>query len=130
MRRVFANTSVFLALLLLLLGQPQQSRADWTDWEEQDRYMFGAWATTVAMDTMQTLDIRNHANLRELNPLMPSRPTHKAVALHTGSSLLLGYWFVDQVIPPGYRTTVLGTMIGIELVIIQHNRSIGLHFAY
>jgi hypothetical protein len=125
---MMTKISILLMSLMLVLG-PGPAMADWQDWEDEDRYLFGAWAAVNVIDAAQTLDIRNHPGMREINPLMPHQPQRRDVALHTLGSLALGYWFIDN-IDARYRKTVLGTLIGFELILINHNRVLGLHFAY
>lgn len=76
-----------LLLALVLLALP--ARAEWNPPGNVETGLFIASEALILYDGLQTLDLRNHPERTETNPLMPARPSQGTILAFTGLGLLV-----------------------------------------
>lgn len=116
----------WLLLVLLLLVAPA-ARA--SDWRPIDTGTVAAMETVLAFDMMQTLDIQNHPEQHETNPILGPHPADQQVLAYfaaIGAGVAVGYYYT----PKSFRMYWPIVIIGMELPVILKNKSLGLtiHF--
>lgn len=86
-------------------------------------------ASTLVIDALQTLDIKNHPNLRETNPILGSHPSdEKIVAYFVGVGF--GHYAVTKAIPAEYRAAWQYGWAALEIATIIRNRRLDLRFNF
>lgn len=87
-----------------------------------------------AADMMTTLDIKNHPELQEENPILGKHPSDsKIIALCVGAALLhsaITYEMVDQGVPRPIVKVWEYVSIGVETGFAVHNYTLGLRFKF
>ena len=106
-----------LIIILLLQG---------CAWSNTDRVLWGAYTTSLFIDTMQTREILSNDEYRELNPIMKDMSPNEAtvvIALTYGGMYLL----VDKVFPE-YRTEIIILLGVISVACVANNFNVGVRF--
>ncbi len=97
--------------------------------EKKSLALFLAAQALVIVDMGQTLDIRNHPEVEELNPILGREPSRDRVYAVFGSHLLintLAYWLL-----PGRWANGLSMLsITIGIPVVANNASLGLSVAF
>lgn len=107
--------------LLFLLGSLVQKP------EPVDYVLLSVTETAILLDLSQTLDIKNHSDLHETNPLMGRNPSDMRIMLGGGAVMATtaGTWLL---LPNEWRRLFLVAILAVEVHSIFLNRSQGLVF--
>lgn len=78
--------------------------------------------TSLAMDALQTLDIKNHAAFSEANPILGSSPSDSAVVAYFAGTMAVTavVWYL---LPSTWRTILPVTVLAVEIPQIAHNEN-------
>lgn len=120
------NLSKYVVGALLVLAAGCVKAGDWTS---ADTARQGVVLTTFALDYGQTKDIKNHSNLHETNRLMGQHPGDARVRnyfIAAGAA----HSVIAYNLPPEWRRSFQYSTIALELLVIAHNRQIGLHYEF
>lgn len=97
----------------------------------KSEYVFFA---AEAADMLTTLDIKNHPELRETNPILGDHPSDgKVISMCVGAALIhsaITYEFVDNNVPKPIIRAWEYISIGVETGFAVHNYSLGLRFRF
>lgn len=85
--------------------------------------------TTLYLDYLQTVDIKNHPGMFEKNVILGLHPKDNRV---TAYFILagVGHYAVTRALPTEYRAAWQYSWIALEAATILHNKKIGLHFNF
>lgn len=106
-------------LLAILLA------AVWAKPTPVETSLFIAAEALIAVDTLQSLDIKNHRDMYETNPLMgrhPSDARYLATWAVVGAAVAAGWWFL----PSPWRDAVTIPVITVEVPNTIRNAYVGL----
>jgi hypothetical protein len=78
----------------------------------------------MLMDLMTTLDIKNHPEQHEMNPVLGSHPKNGKVYAWMGS-IMVGHAAVAYLLPKPFRGVWQSTFIGMELSAVRNNTICG-----
>lgn len=95
-----------------------------SDWARQWTYT----AIHVA-DWGTTLDIKNHPDLQEINPLLGHHPSDARINTYMAGTLA-AHWAISYALPERWRPTWQYVTIGIDGAVVAHNFSLGLRLAF
>ena len=102
-------------------------------WKSMPKLEYAYFAAEAA-DCSTTLDIKNHKNLQEENPILGPHPSDgKIIGACTASMLIhsaITYELVDQGVPQAIIKTWEWISIGVEAGFAAHNYSLGLRFKF
>ncbi len=100
------------------------------DWSKADTVRQTVVLTTLAVDMMQTLDIKNHPGLHETNPILGRHPSdHKVVTYFLVSAA--AHTVLVQKLPAGWpRQSAQYGLIALELVVIAKNKKLGINIKF
>lgn len=113
--------ALILALLLTGCATDPWSRADV---ERQAAYI----ALSV-VDTGQTLDIKNHDGIRELNFVLGENPSDKRIVSFMVTTRVL-HTLAVHFMPADWRPAFQWASIGVELGAVTNNASLGLQLKF
>lgn len=117
--------TLFVTLLLVLcLTAPA-----YAEWSTENKQLFAVHSVLKLIDLRQTLDIANHADVYEINPILGKHPTDAEIYSYFLTSYLLTAWLVGE-LPATLDTHMLGAYIGIQAMVINNNYSIGLRINF
>lgn len=122
-----------LAAIALVLGlggaQPAHAGEWFTPYRTQDTVRQAIYTGLLVVDYGQTLDIKNHPELEEKNPLLGPHPTDSEITRHfvVGALLHAG---VTWAIPRDWRPYWQYITIGVEAGYVANNFRIGLSLDY
>lgn len=120
--------TLILAAALLFASQAAQC-AESDPWTQQDTYRQAAVLTALAVDAGQTLDIARHKGMYEHNALLGLHPSRQWVeAYFLGAAI--AHTYIASVLPASQRKLLQEGTLALELVVIGHNKSIGLNVRY
>lgn len=86
-------------------------------------------ASTLVLDAFQTMDIKNHPDMHEINPILGSHPgDEKIVAYFIGVGF--GHYAITKAIPVQYRATWQYGWAALEIATIIRNRRLDLRFNF
>ena len=71
-------------------------------WDNADTQREVAWQLVNVMDWQTTLDIKNHPNLWETNPIMGRHPTDAQINLYMGG-MAIAHYYISKRLKPKYR---------------------------
>lgn len=115
-----------LLCLLLVTGMQGAWAGELTELEQKRELLV---YTTLTLDAMQTLDIKNHPDLYETNPLLGRHPSDaKIVAYFVGAGF--GHYAVAKALPSEYRAAWQYGWAALEITTIIRNRKLNLRFNF
>jgi lipid II:glycine glycyltransferase (peptidoglycan interpeptide bridge formation enzyme) len=120
------KTVKFLISILLATLCNGVFASDLTQTELQREYLvFG----TLVLDAAQTLDIKNHPELHEQNPILGNHPSDTKVIAYFAAA---GYahYSITKALPTEYRATWQYGWAALELATIIRNRQLNLRFNF
>jgi hypothetical protein len=95
------------------------------EWTHRDTALQLSYTALHIADWGQTLDIENHPDQAESNPILGRHPTRGEINTYFATTLAL-HWLVARVLPQKWRNTFqLGT-IALEFDVVSDNRSAGI----
>jgi len=115
-----------ILLCILLLFSSIAYAADWTP--AQTSLLVGA-ETALFLDYMQTIDIASHPRLHETNVIMGKHPGRGTINTYFLASGLITAGLA-YTLPTPYSELFLSGVIALEVIVIQHNKSLGLRFNF
>lgn len=93
-----------------------------------------AYQAVAAVDMMQTLDIKNHSDIHEYNPILGSHPSDKAIVTYFVGTNLAHAGITKFLQAHGWSDRQIAiweyTSIGIESIVVAHNFKIGLQVRF
>ncbi len=110
------------AALLCLVALPAMAHDPWTT---QDTILEGLFLAQLAVDRAQTLDLKNHPDKYETNPMLGNRPTDRRINRHFLMVALL-HPAISYALPKNARTGFQFVSVTVEAYAIGNNFSIGL----
>lgn len=118
-----------LLLVTALALASGQSYAQDSPWTTTDTAMQVAVTTTLLLDWHQTREVqaRRAEGYRELNPLIGQSP--RAINTYFAGAII-GSALLSWSLPQPWRSRVQAGTIGLELVVIGRNKSIGLRVGF
>lgn len=118
------KTLMTITLLVLSISANAQS----TDWTTKDTIMQAAVTTSLVIDWHQTRQaMADPQRYREMNPLIG----HRARAVNQYfAGAIIGSAALAYVLPQPWRERVQAGQIGMELIVIGHNKALGLRVAF
>lgn len=123
-------TKVATAMVLfLLVASP--SLAD--EWTTADTAREVTYLALHVVDWGQTLDIENHPDLRETNPILGSHPSRGEINTYfiaTGLLHPIVSYGLRKYAPDGWVQAWQYVTIGVELGAVGNNASIGIGFGF
>jgi hypothetical protein len=128
--RFFENGVALAMFALLAAFLCSHAKADDTNPNAPTPVTEWVYQGAAFADMLTTLDIKNHPNLQELNPLLGAHPSDgKVLAYFAGTGLL--HWaitreLVRESVPAPIVQTWEALGIGLEVGMVAHNYSIGL----
>ncbi len=115
-----------LILFLMMLALPV--RAD--DWTTTDKVLFATSSALLVADWAQTrYTVKNPEQFHDHNRLLGEYPSMGKVNAYFASVLVLNY-FVTDALPPKWRTAYQAGLITLELVVVGHNKNIGIGMSF
>jgi len=116
----------FLLFILLVASTRIAIAGDLSPIEQKREWLV---YTTLALDAAQTLDIKNHPNLYETNPLLGRHPSDtKIVAYFIGAGF--GHNAITKKLPTEYRAAWQYGWAALEIGTIIRNRKLNLRFNF
>ena len=116
------KTTMALAAVLLLSGCGTFQPAPW---RTQDTVRQVAIAAMIAVDHGQTLDLKNHPELEETNPLLGKHPTDREINAHFITVQIL-HPLISYMLPHGMRDIWQWGSMGLWGAVIINNSQLGL----
>jgi len=98
-----------------------QAHADWT---KQDTITESVFLSTLAVDAMQTIDIKNHPGMYETNPILGRHPSDDQVIAYFITTGYLHYQIAKH-LDSKYRKIWQYMWISVEVGVINHNQAMG-----
>lgn len=86
----------------------------------------GVNAGLYYMDYKQTLDLKNHPGMYEMNPVLGKHPSDSKVRNYFAANLV-GHTVITALLPEKYRPIWQWSTITVELIVVRHNASLGIH---
>ena len=130
MNRFFENGIALVAFGVLAAFICSQAKADDTNPNAKTPVTEWVYQGAAFADMLTTLDIKNHPNLQEENPIMGAHPSDAKVVGYFAATGLL-HWaitreLVRENVPSAIVQTWEGLGIGLEVGMVAHNYSLGL----
>ncbi|MGZ3240710.1 MAG: hypothetical protein ACXWJK_10185 [Burkholderiaceae bacterium] len=120
------KSNKFLLSILFAISAQMAFADDLTPIEQKRELLV---YTTLMLDAAQTLDIKNHPNLYETNPLLGRHPSDtKIVAYFIGAGF--AHDAVTKALPTEYRATWQYGWAALEIGTIIRNRKLNLRFNF
>ena len=95
------------------------------EWSHTDTALQLSYTALHIADWGQSLDIENHPNHFETNPVLGSHPTRGEINTYFATTLAL-HWLIARALPQKWRNQFqLGT-IALEFDVVSDNRSAGI----
>lgn len=130
--RVRRGWSLLCGLLLAVSAINGNAAPGWwqkNDWTHTDTALQLSYTALHIADWGQTLDIENHANAYETNPILGRSPSRGEINTYFASTLAL-HWLIARVLPQKWRSQFqLGT-IALEFDVISENHSAGIRLNF
>lgn len=103
------------------------------DWTKNNTRLELGYVTLAVADMMQTMDIQNHDNIQEANPvaraLIGANPgTPETMAYFTGA--IIGHYVVSKALPKGWREAWQTGTILVQGSVVANNWAIGLKIGF
>jgi hypothetical protein len=115
-------------LIMALSAMDSEAAPRWWvkhEWTQTDTALQLSYTALHIADWGQTLDIENHPNRYETNPILGANPTRGEINTYFATTLGL-HWLIARVLPQKWRTQFqLGT-IALEFNVVNDNRSAGI----
>jgi hypothetical protein len=111
----------------LLLGVSSAPAA--AEWTAADTAREAVYLGLHVADWGQTLDIENHPNIHETNPILGEDPNRSAInAFFVGTGLL--HAGISYILPRPYREVWQYVSIGYRFSYVEQNHNLGLKFGF
>jgi hypothetical protein len=124
--------SLLFGLLLTVSVTDGTAAPRWwqkNEWTHTDTALQLSYTALHIADWGQTLDIANHPNTIETNPILGNNPTRGEINAYFASTLAL-HWLIARVLPQKWRSQFqLGT-IALEFDVISENHSAGIRLNF
>jgi hypothetical protein len=91
--------------------------------------MESAFLLLTIADWRQTLDIKNHPNAREGNPLLGTNPTDAQVNRYFISATATQY-LIANALPEKWRDRWIAGGIGLEIAVVGRNYRLGMNAGF
>lgn len=116
----------FLLFVLIAASARAGMASDLSPIEQKREYLV---YTTLLLDAAQTLDIKNHPDLYETNPLLGRHPSDvKIVAYFIGAGF--AHNAITKKLPTEYRAAWQYGWAALEIATIIRNRQLNLRFNF
>jgi hypothetical protein len=99
------------------------------EWSTVEKYKQGAVIALFALDMGQTLDIKNHPDQHETNPILGEHPSDKRIYSYFITAAILHTVLADA-LPTRQRGWLQDGTIALEVVVIGSNKSLGLKIKF
>lgn len=120
------KTIKFLFFVLIAANIGNAFASDLTSVEQKRELLV---YTTLMLDAAQTLDIKNHPDLHETNPLLGRHPSDvKVVAYFIGAGF--AHNAITKALPSEYRSTWQFGWAALEIGTIIRNHQLNLRFNF
>ena len=126
---------ILISAILITAGSCDSLRADYVDWEKEEKLLYGTFMTLQVIDTLQTRNMIQCQRastcpyLKEGNPLIGPYPSNKQVLVHKFMANVLIYDMLDRrTIGKGRRLALYGLIL-ISAATVKNNHSNGLSFS-
>lgn len=86
----------------------------------------GVNASLYYVDYKQTTDIKNHPGMYEMNPILGKHPSDSRVRNYFAANLI-GHTVITALLPEKYRPVWQWSTITVEVIVVRHNASLGIH---
>lgn len=119
---------LFLSFVLLMVLSSQVFAND--PFDTTDKALFTASTIALVADWSQTRYIAAHPDrFYEQNPILGRHPSKQKVDLYFAGTIVGNYLIADA-LPSRYRKLWLGGVLAIELLLVAHNKHIGIKFHF
>jgi hypothetical protein len=119
------TTNILFSLLLAAWGASVFA-GDLSPIEQKREFLVDA---TLTLDALQTMDIKNHPELHETNPLLGNHPGDvKIFAYFVGAGV--GHYAVTKALPTEYRAAWQYGWAALEIATIIRNHRLDLRFNF
>ena len=128
-------SKILISAILITAGSCDSLRADISDWEKEEKLLYGTFMTLQVMDTLQTRNMiqcqRNYTcpHLQEANPLIGPYPSNKQLVVHKFMANVLIYDLLDRRTEGRGRRLALYGLILISATTVKSNSDNGLSFS-
>ena len=95
----------------------------------RDIALEAAFMVVAVADYRQTLDIRNHPGYHEQNPLLGDHPSDVKVRNYF-LAMAAGHTVITYLLPPKYRLAWQGSTLAIGVIVVHHNKMLGLSYSF
>ena len=120
-----AFCAIVLALLSAALNACHASEA----LSAADKIRESLVLTTYAIDCLQTLDIKNHPGMREINPVLGEHPSDKRIVGYFAVMSVL-HVGIARALPEGWRGVWQYSTIAFEIAVINRNKTLGIRIRF
>ena len=124
--------SLLCGVLLAVAVADSSAAPRWwekNDWTHTDTALQLSYTALHIADWGQTLDIENHPDRFETNPVLGRYPTRGEINTYFASTLAL-HWLIARLLPQKWRSQFqLGT-IALEFDVISDNHSAGIRLNF
>jgi hypothetical protein len=112
---------------LLFLAFAFSAQAD--EWTGEQKIAEASYFALAAVDWRQTQDIRRHQGLFESNPILGRNPSNAKINTWFISSNVVQFLIADA-LSDDLRSAWIASGIVIEVSMVKHNKSAGVHFKF
>lgn len=95
----------------------------------RDWVLLGVAEALVVTDTLQALDIKNHPQVYEQNPLLGERPSDRTLLI-AGAAATVGLAAAWALTPEKFRWLAPAIVIAVEFPLVMRGRMFGLGFPF
>lgn len=117
-----------IAFIFFFLLVAENSHA--SEFDNIDTALFTASTITLALDMMQTLDIKNHDDIHETNIILGKNPSDSEVITYFVACSIANFGFSRYVLKNNYRKAWLIGLTSFQASVINNNYNIGLKFRF
>jgi hypothetical protein len=116
---------MFKLLTLLLLALPAQA----SDWSTEDTQREVVYISLVAIDALTTMDMKNHPDISEQNPLLGINPAPVKIIVFDVATTAIQFLITESL--PSYERSIWQYIgIGAEVTAVSINWSLGLRVKF
>ena len=83
----------------------------------------------LVSDYQQTIQIRHHKSLHETNIILGKHPSNDRIEVYFGS-VIVSHLIISDLLSNKYRDYFLDGTIGLELIVVGHNKQLGLSIKF
>ena len=122
----FVAWAVATAMGLMLLADDARAADSWT---KKNTAMEAAFVGLVVADYFQTIDIKNHDDIREVNPVARVIIGHNPEPLQTAGYMAASvgiHWAISRTLPKGWREAWQAGTVVVQAGVVGSNYHLGL----